>query len=266
MTKLQKMNDANTDIKRWGIVVIQSLGSLDMKTGELLYNDILRYKRYSQKESFASFYDVHSVEEFENALRCTLESLKTGDILTLQIEAHGNDNGIVLSNGDIISWKHFYDLIRPINIEIGHLLIVVMAMCKSIAMISSIDPLKRAPYRAFVCTTRDVTAEEIVNAFSAFYQEYFNMLDIVKAMKALQKEVVDSNGYTPFQLQTAETIFDETFSNFRFIDSIAMNQLIREGKRITTLSLSQKVDELKRFFKETHDICYDHYNFKDLYS
>jgi hypothetical protein len=259
------MNNAKTEIKRWGIVVIQSLGDKDIKTGEQLFNDILRFKQYCQKESFASFYDVHSVAEFEDALKCTLKSLNSGDIVTLQIEAHGNDNGIVLSNGEIVSWKHFYDLIRPINIEIGHLLIVVMAMCKSIAMISSIDPLKRAPYRAFICTTRDVTAEEIVNAFSAFYQEYFNLLDIVKAMHALQCEVVDSNGYSPFQLLSAECVFDETFSDLRNVDSLAMSHLIREDKRITTSSLSQKAEELKHFLKKTHDISYNYYNFKDLY-
>ena len=138
-------------------------------------------------------------------------------------------------------------------------------MCKSIAMISSIDPLKRAPYRAFVCTTRDVTAEEIVNAFSAFYQEYFNLLDIDKAMHAAQKEVADSNGYSPFQLLSAESVFDETFSDFRSIDTVAMNQLNREGKRITTLSVQQKAEELRLFLKETHDKCYNYYNFKDLY-
>lgn len=259
------MNDPNTEIKRWGIIVIQSLGENDIKTGEQLYNDILRYKQYSQNESFAFFYDVHSIEEFEDAIRYTLESLNTGDIVTLQIEAHGNDDGIVLNNGEIVSWKHFYDLIRPINIEIGHLLIVVMAMCKSIAMISSMDPLKRAPYRAFVCTTRDINAEEIVNAFSAFYQEYFNLLDIEKAMKALQKEVADSNGYSPFQLLSAESVFNETFSDVRLIDSVAMNQLKREGKRITTLSVSRKAEELKHFLKETHDKFYNYYNFKDLY-
>ena len=35
------MNKPNTEIKRWGIVVRKSLNHKDIKTGEILYNDIL---------------------------------------------------------------------------------------------------------------------------------------------------------------------------------------------------------------------------------
>lgn len=38
------MNTPKTEIKRWGIVVIQSLYPVDRKTGEELFMDILRYK------------------------------------------------------------------------------------------------------------------------------------------------------------------------------------------------------------------------------
>lgn len=37
------MNRPNTEIKRWGIVVIQWLNPDDFKTGEHLYKDILQY-------------------------------------------------------------------------------------------------------------------------------------------------------------------------------------------------------------------------------
>ena len=37
------MNKPNTEIKRWGIVVVQSLNPNDVKTGENLYHDVLQY-------------------------------------------------------------------------------------------------------------------------------------------------------------------------------------------------------------------------------
>ena len=74
-----------------------------------------------------------------------------------------------------------------------------MAMCKSIAMISSINPEKRAPYRAFICTTRKVTSDEIYRGFLAFYDKYFNLLDVSHALTALQNELKDDNEYSPFQ-------------------------------------------------------------------
>ena len=82
--------------------------------------------------------------------------MEEGDILTIQVEAHGSVDGIALSSGEIVEWKEFYNLIRPINIALGHLLFIVMAMCDSIAMISNISIEQRAPYRAFICTTREM--------------------------------------------------------------------------------------------------------------
>lgn len=170
------MNKPNTEIKRWGIVVIQSLYPNDVKTGENLYHDVLQYKEYHKRESFSSFYDVNSSKEFRLAVQGIEKSILEGDILTLQIETHGCDEGIGFNNGEILKWKDFYNIIRPLNIKTGHLLFVVMAMCKSIAMISAINPEKRAPYRAFICTTRKVTSDEIYRGFLAFYDKYFNLL------------------------------------------------------------------------------------------
>ena len=85
------MNKPNTEIKRWGIVVVQSLTPNDVKTGENLYHDVLQYKEYHKRESFSSFYDVNSSNEFRLAVLDIKKSLSEGDILTLQLETHGCD-------------------------------------------------------------------------------------------------------------------------------------------------------------------------------
>ena len=167
------MNNPDTEIKRWGIVMIQSLQVYDRNTGEELYHDILQYKRYYQSGAFSLFYNVASLDDLKLAIENILENIQDGDIVTLHFETHGHEEGIALSNGEIVSWRVFYDLIRPINIQIGHLLFVVMSMCKSIAMISSLNPEARAPYRAFICTVRDVTQDEIIRGFQVFYEKYF---------------------------------------------------------------------------------------------
>ncbi|KXB78299.1 hypothetical protein HMPREF1860_01000 [Prevotella amnii] len=83
------MNKPNTEIRRWGIVVIQSLNPNDYKTGEILYHDILKYKEYHKSESFSAFYDVNSSDDFRLAVQDIENSLSEGDILTLQLETHG---------------------------------------------------------------------------------------------------------------------------------------------------------------------------------
>ncbi len=80
------MNKPNTKIKRWGIVVVQSLTPNDVKTGELVYHDVLQYKEYHKRESFSSFSDVDSSDDFRLAVLDIEKSLSEGDILTLQLE------------------------------------------------------------------------------------------------------------------------------------------------------------------------------------
>lgn len=259
------MNKPNTEIKRWGIIVIQSLYPIDVKTGENLYNDILRYKVFSQKESFSSFYDVNSSDDFRLAIQDIEKTLAEGDIITLQIETHGCDNGVEFNNGEIIKWKDFYDIIRPLNIKTGHLLFVVMAMCKSIAMISAINPEKRAPYRAFICTTREVSSDEIYRGFLAFYEKYFNLLDISQALNALQNEVKDNSGYSPFQALSAESVFDETYNPNINISELVDNQLERLNIPKTEITKTMMLDSIQSLLKELHDKFYDYYNFRDLY-
>lgn len=147
------MNTPNTEIKKYGIIVIQSIPKNERQTGTELYKDILRYKPINNCNIFCELLDVFDKNEFKSAISYILSKLQEGDLLTLHLETHGSVDGVALSSGEIIKWKEFYDLIRPINIIIGHLLFVIMAMCDSIAMISNINIEQRAPYRAFICTT-----------------------------------------------------------------------------------------------------------------
>ena len=96
------------------------------------------------------------------------KSLSEGDILTLQLETHGFDEGIGFNNVEILQWKDFYNIIRTLNIKTGHLLFVVMAMCKSITMISSINPEKRAPYRGLSVQRERLLLTKYTEAFSPF--------------------------------------------------------------------------------------------------
>lgn len=259
------MNTPNSEIKRWGIIVIQSLNHSDVKTGEILYHDILQYKYLIKRESFSYFYNVNSSDEFCLAMQTIEKSLSEGDIVTLQIETHGCNEGIGVNNGEIITWNDFYDIIRPINIKTGHLLFVVMAMCNSISVISAINPQKRAPYRAFICTTREVSADEILRGFIAFYDNFFNMLDIAQAINALQEEVTDINGQSPFQVLSAENVFDETFNPDRDITEIVDYQLERLNMPRTDTNITQMSNNIRLLLKAIHDRYYQYYNFKDIF-
>ena len=78
------MNKPNTEIYRWGIVVIQPLYPNDVKTVEILFHDVLQYKEYHKKESFSSFYDVNSSDEFRLAVQTIEESLSFDETFNLK--------------------------------------------------------------------------------------------------------------------------------------------------------------------------------------
>lgn len=259
------MNTPNTEIKRWGIVVIQSIPTNQRQTGTQLYEDLLRYKPIMDGNIFCELINVVDKNNFEAAFSHILSNLEERDILTIHVEAHGSVDGIALSSGEIVEWKEFYDLIRPINIALGHLLFIVMAMCYSIAMISNISIEQRAPYRAFICTTREMYPDELYEGFLSFYEKFCNLLDVFGAMTALQKEIRDENGHSPFQLLSAETIFDETLSTKRNIDDVCINQLHRMGQSISPENLERMRYQIRALFKELHSKYSEYYNFRDLY-
>lgn len=260
------MNTINTEIKRCGIVVIQSIPEQERQTGTELYNDILRYKSIREEDYFCKLIDVYNKQEFENAISNILSELKEGDIMTIHLETHGSFEGISLTSGEIVAWKEFYDLIRPINIKIGHLLLVVMSMCYSIAMISDINLEDRAPYRAFICTTREMYPHELYEGFVSFYEKYFTILDVCTAMKTIQKEIHDKNGNSPFQILSAENVFDETLSANRNIDDLCVQQLNRIGASITSENIEKIRGKIHKIFLELRNKYSDYYNFRDIYS
>jgi hypothetical protein len=257
------MNKPETEIVRKGIIVIQSLGDYDRKTGKELYHDILQYKQYSHEDSFVKFNSVSTKDEFLSMLNTIYSNMQEGDIFTLHIETHGSNEGIHLSSGDVVTWIEFSDTIRPINIKMGHLLVVVMAMCKGTAFVMGIKPEERAPYRAFIASPKNVPEDDIARGFSAFYNEYYNVLDISAAMNALKNEIGDT-----FELYTAEWVFDKVFDPDRypaFFNSMVTN--IFNEKRIAdfTITIEKVREDIRDILLKTREHR-DYYCFVDLYN
>lgn len=99
----------------------------------------------------------------------------------------------------------------------------------------------------------------------SFYENYFHLLDIFKAMIALQKEVIDENGYSPFQLLTAEEVFVETLSITRNNDDLCINQLNRMGAQISDESIGEMRNLIRDAFRIIHAKHVNHYNIRDRY-
>lgn len=263
------MNKPDTEIEKKGIVLIQSLNESDKKTGTELARDVLQFKSILHDDFFLKSYNVKNKLQFVSRLLNIESGMKDGEVFTLHLETHGSHEGIHVASGECISWSEFFALIRPINIKMGHLLLVVMSMCSGSAMLSHIEPEKRAPYRAFIGAHRIVSELELLQGFSAFYQEYTNLLDIDKSIKALHKELSSSsepNG--PFRLFGAEQVFEMTFDanrdrkHFEKTVEEIYNLQKAKGKECTLKSIEKEIRGILKSEFLTHR---SFFCFADLY-
>lgn len=98
----------NIEIEGYEIIVIQSLEKNDLKTGEELFNDILRYKQIVRNDIITKYYSVSTRKEFEELLVRIEKEIPSDHILTIHLETHGCNEGIGLSSRELISWKDFF--------------------------------------------------------------------------------------------------------------------------------------------------------------
>lgn len=262
------MNKPDTEVIKNGIIVIESLKPNERKTGKELYEDRIKWKAILRDDMFVEYYDVYSRMDFIETLHIINNKMKEGEVFTLHLETHGNDEGVYLASGDLILWDEFYDLIRPINIKMGHLLLIVMAMCRGGALVSKLDITKRAPYKAFIAAFKNVTFDEVSRGFEAFYEKYYGLLNVFDSFELLCQEIDGDNKQTTFWLFTEEQILQHTFDLDR--DPVFFqNQLLTiyeaelsKGKHIPISIIEE------RFRSYMHDIYMkhkDYYCFNDLY-
>lgn len=260
--------DADTEITKYTIVIIQSLKEKDLKTGELLYDNLSSSLPIKYTDTSVRLYDVKDKLELAKVFYEVYNGIEDGELLTLQIEAHGCEDGIGLSSDELVTWEEFYGLIRPINVKMVNLLLVCMSMCYGGALIKHIEPEKRAPYRAFIGTGSTIKVGVLLDGFSAFYEKYHNLLDLFAAYDALKNATKDvATGRSPFWFMTSEEVFKKTFdpdrdpNNFKHIVN---EQYVRQRTEGKTVTKEQVASEIRDMLIETDKLYYENYTFGDI--
>ena len=160
------------------VYILESLHEGDQRTGENLRDDLRQYQ-YDNID-FPLNYDYHVIDNL-TILYTTLSTIEqktslTNSVPIIQLECHGNTDGIELSSYQRISWIDFFDLIRPINIASLNLLLLNLSMCYSESIIKSIDPRKRAPFRAMAGPIGKAYPIPLQSSWSDFYKKYCDSL------------------------------------------------------------------------------------------
>lgn len=125
-----------------------------------------------------------------------------GVIPLLHISAHGDSNGIQLSDTHVMTWAELKDLLRPVNQALSGSLVVCMSSCQGYAgirMAMHIDD-PHLPYHALVgCGTQPTWGETAV-AYATLYHQLCRGEHISHAVLAM----CAASGNSAFFLEHAE--------------------------------------------------------------
>ena len=207
---------------------------------------------------FSSLYSVKTESEFHNVLTEITDNLEDGSVVALHFETHGGEQGLQLTSGEIVSWTSLHEMLRPLNTAQMGLLTISFAACYTFPFLWSIDITERSSFRAALFTMRNMTVDEIERGFLSYYERYFNLLDVSKALTAIQEEVYDEDrNRSPFQLITAEWAFDQISNpdnnpNFKEIVMTQYAKMSITSPEITPYDVEQDIRKKLNFIR-THN-------------
>lgn len=194
---------------KFGVVIIQFLGKNDKKTGRILYEETLKYKKFQEGFLNVDFYDVHSKVEFIQVLVELIHKIENENyFFILHIESHGDRfGGLGACYQELVTWEEFFYYTRKINILFDGALLIMMAMCHGNSVIRAITLQQRAPFMCIIGSFRKLSVDEVERGFNVFYDTYFFEFDMPKALEAMNNEV---NCEPPiFWYMTNDYCFDE---------------------------------------------------------
>jgi len=196
------------------VYVIESLRPNDAKTGTELFNDVIR-RRMMQKglEAQCALITVDSKLEFFNAL----ETIKKAEVYQLanpiiHFEMHGDENGLQVSNNEIISWQEIQFFLLQLNGICRNNLFVSMATCKGGYIHKAINPSMWTPFWGFMGPFEEVIDAEILANYSPFYDEFLQSGSFNDAVTALH--AANPVGYSRFRFHNTEYMFQKAYKNY----------------------------------------------------
>lgn len=193
------------------IWILESLPAGDTQTGTLLRDAIL--ERAPDSKKTLSVYHRTAVNTSE--LLATFDeisaSVTDGNYPILHIEAHGNEEGLGLANGEIIGWKDLSAPLIRLNELLRAQLIVTVAACSGGLMARTAAESVRAPFLAVLGPSTEIWDNELYADYCQFYFEYDKTRSITKARWAMNSFKTATQDY---YFSTAMNIFTQ-FAHYR---------------------------------------------------
>lgn len=137
--------------------------------------------------------DVPDYQEFMTALgRWTVEAIARERVPVIHLSMHGNENGLVLTDGRFLPWADLNWKFRMMNLKLRHILVVCLSSCYGLSGLQMLREQaygtleKQPPFRLLVSNLERVPWSDAAIAFSTFYhllERGKNPLEMVSAMR-----------------------------------------------------------------------------------
>ena len=172
------------------IHIIEWLREHDRKTGRELFEVLQPLALAAQPPVDTVFQSIATRAELVAVLR-TIEGQFAADgvVPLLQVETHGSEDGIGVSEDECFDFIDLAHELMPLNQLTGLRLFVVLAACKGIWGTKMSLPSERAAFQVLLGPYRTVTDDEVATAMQAFYASAFAERNGDQAVKAMNGAV-----------------------------------------------------------------------------
>jgi hypothetical protein len=169
------------------IYIIESLTDNEIKTGTILYNEIIKILAYKTNLFYTRIISVQNKTEFIKSLQKIEYNVGQNYFPLIHFEIHGEEDkkGLVLSNRELVTWEELSNLIRPINIATKNNLIITMAVCFGAFFWQQTKILEPAPFFGCLAPITSISGGEIMERFSNFYTHFFNTTEFNDLIKII---------------------------------------------------------------------------------
>ncbi|SDR83750.1 hypothetical protein SAMN05216490_0033 [Mucilaginibacter mallensis] len=198
------------------IIVIQSLFKEDFKSGSELYHDVierridlLQDKSIKMTHKFYDIKDKISIIEIIKYIQANARYMQGG--ILIHLETHGSKNldGLILTDGTLLSWAELIELFRPINIDTCNKLYITMATCFGRYLYKGVEAYAKSPYSGYISASKEVTTNEVIQNFELLFESLIQNGNLITAYQ--ETEIAGSD----FYYKDSETTFKENVREIR---------------------------------------------------
>src|SRR5213593_4565089 len=185
----------------------------DRRTGTEVYRAAKQIIAESGTRMDLILHRVSSRSTFLARLKRIEEDFRTTRrIPLLQIETHGDADGVGLTEENGLTWPELMQALTPLNMATGVRLPVILSACHGIWGIKMAQPVERAPFLALIGPNRKVYSGEVVRGMTAFYRGVFVHKSGDRAMQLLNS-IVDPDR-TTFGIYNCEKLFVDVWNGY----------------------------------------------------